>query len=221
MSPIGVVDLCFPIVGGETLSVDHGYALYSALCACLPALHDAHWLGVHPFDGEPVGKARIRLRKDSRLKLRLPAERIPMVLPLAGQRLGLHGSHLRLGAPSVSPLSPSSSLDARCVHVRLTKAPRIENSDLGRRTLDLERMAEGVRAELERQLSALGATGQVELHGKRIVTVRAQRLVGFSVRISSLDPEPSLAVQANGLGGKRAMGCGIFRPTMMSRSGAA
>jgi CRISPR-associated protein Cas6 len=67
-------------------------------------------------------------------------------------------------------------------------------------------------SELERQLAALGAAGQVVLEQRRQLQVKGQRLIGFKVRVDGLSQDQSLAVQAAGLGGKRAMGCGIFVP---------
>ncbi len=212
MSLTDVVDLAFPVLG-ESVALDHGYALYGAVCATLPELHGTDWLGIHPLDGEPVGDGSLHLRKGSRLKLRIPAPRIPEVLPLAGKRLLVGGRPLQLRAPVVTPLLPAASLDARCVHVRLTTPPRADNAELGRPTLDTAKMAEAAQLELERQLAELGVSGRIALHGKRTISVAGQRLVGFSVRVSGLDGDGSLLLQARGLGGKRAMGCGIFRPT--------
>lgn len=220
MTLTDVVDLAFPVLG-DSVAVDHGYALYGGVCATLPELHGADWLGIHPLDGEPIGDGRLHLRSATRLKLRIPASRIPQVLPLAGKRLLVGECALQLRAPVVGPLMPSPSLDARCVLVRLTNPPRVENMELGRPTLDTGKMAEAAEHELERQLGELGANGRIELLGKRTVSVAGQRLVGFSVRISDLGSDASLLVQARGLGGKRAMGCGIFRPTTRRRKARA
>jgi CRISPR-associated protein Cas6 len=45
------------------------------------------------------------------------------------------------------------------------------------------------------------------------MTVAGKRVVGYSVRVAGLSAEQSFRLQSAGLGGKRAMGCGIFRPT--------
>jgi CRISPR-associated protein Cas6 len=115
--------------------------------------------------------------------------------------------------PQVFPLAPAESLDARLVVVKLTNVPTHDHASLGRRSLDRIAMEERVRNELVRQLREVVATGSVELRGHGSITVAGRSLVGFSVRVSSLDAESSVAVQAHGHGGKRRMGCGIFRPT--------
>jgi len=208
---MNIIDLCFPVTGSSAPR-DHGYPLYSALCRTTPRLHEARWLGVHPLSGR-VANDVIMFGSHSELQLRLPAECIPIALPLAGARLELAGSALVLGAPSVRALQPRPSLDARTVLLKLTSPPTRESDEEGRTVLDNGAMAERYRAELHRQLKALGIESAPELCGRRSVTVGGKRIVGYSVRVSGLSADQSLALQAQGLGGKRRMGCGIFRAT--------
>jgi CRISPR-associated protein Cas6 len=155
----------------------------------------------------------LTLRDEARLFLRLPAERIPEVLPLAGRTIDVTGVRLTLGAPNVSALVPASCLDARLVIIKLTDAPRRENQDLSRQTLDVAGFAERYTAELKRQLTALDIESTPELCGRRSMTVGGKRVVGYSVRVPALSADQSLALQTMGLGGKRRMGCGVFRAT--------
>ena len=206
------LDLGFPL-HGASMPLDHGYGLYAAISRAVPALHEARWLAVHPLAGTPNGKDMLRLREDASLILRLPPERIPDVLPLAGQVLEVAGHLLALGAPSVRALIPAASLDARLVLLKLTSAPRRENKELGRESLDAAAFAERYVAELTRQLIKLDIPSAPQLRGRRSMTVDGKRIVGFSVRVSGLSAGQSLVLQTHGLGGKRRMGCGIFRPT--------
>lgn len=187
------VDLGFP-VRGPAVPRDHGYALYAALSGAVPALHGASWLGLHPLSGTPLDGDRLVLRDQARLLLRLPAERIPDALPLAGQTIEVAGARLVLGAPNVSALIPAASLDARLVVIKLTDAPHRANQELGRETLDTGAFAERYRAELVRQLAALGIMSKPELHGRRSMTVSGKRIVGYSVRVSALNADQSLAL---------------------------
>ncbi len=207
-----VVDVAFQLTGGS-VPVDHGYRLYAALCATVPALHGATWLSVHPLSGTRADASTLTLRDEARLFLRLPAERIPEVLPLAGRTIDVTGVRLTLGAPNVSALVPASCLDARLVIIKLTDAPRRENQDLSRQTLDVAGFAERYTAELKRQLTALDIESTPELCGRRSMTVGGKRVVGYSVRVPALSADQSLALQTMGLGGKRRMGCGVFRAT--------
>jgi len=207
-----IVDVAFQLTG-ESVPLDHGYRLYSALCTALPALHGAAWLSVHPLAGTPTQEATLMLRDQARLFLRLPAERIPDVLPLAGRTIEVAGIKLALGAPSVSALVPASCLDARLVVLKLTDVPHRENPGLGRQSLDVVAFSERYASELKRQLNALDIQSPPELCGRQRLTVSGKRVVGYSVRVGALSADQSLALQANGLGGKRRMGCGIFRAT--------
>lgn len=209
---MNVVDLSFPVVG-LAVPRDHGYALYGALCAAQATLHGADWLGVHPLAGVPVGADTLRLGRRSELRVRVPAERIPELLVLAGRRLSVAGAPLLLGAPRVHALSPAASLDARLVAVKLTAAPRRFNAQLGRDALDTAAMAARVETELNRQLAGLGIEGRLSLRGRQRLTVAGRRIVGYSVRVEGLSAEASVLLQEAGLGGRRAMGCGMFRPT--------
>ncbi|HEV3190630.1 MAG TPA: type I-MYXAN CRISPR-associated protein Cas6/Cmx6 [Polyangiaceae bacterium] len=206
------VDLSFPLVG-ERVPRDHGYALYGALCRVVQSLHTAPWLGVHPLSGTPADETTLQLGRHAQLRLRLPAERIGEVLTLAGSRLDVGGAALRLGAPRVHTLAPRPSLDARMVAIKLTHAPRHPNGELGRETLDVAGFAERYTAEIRRQLDAIGIGKPFELRGRRSVTVAGRRVVGYSVRVIGLSADESIALQEKGIGGKRRMGCGLFRGT--------
>jgi len=206
------VDLSFPLAG-ECVPRDHGYALYGALSRVVQVVHGARWLGVHPLSGTPMDDANLRLGQRSELRLRLPAERIAEVLPLAGAKLDVAGSSLRLGAPKVHALEPAASLDARLVAIKLTRAPRRLNEALEREALDVEGFAERYAGEIARQLAAIGIGGPFELRGRRSVTVGGRRVLGYSVRVIGLSADQSIALQEKGIGGKRRMGCGVFRAT--------
>jgi hypothetical protein len=67
-------------------------------------------------------------------------------------------------------------------------------------------------AEARRQLAERGIRGELELSGRLSLRVAGQRILGHSVRVLGLSSEDSLKLQIHGLGGKRTMGCGIFRP---------
>ena len=93
-----VIDLCFALVG-NTIPLDHGYCLFSALCRVVPALHGDHRAGVHPIGGRQTAPRVMSLTEWSRLKLRLPSEQIAPYIAVAGQSLELDGHHVRVGIP--------------------------------------------------------------------------------------------------------------------------
>lgn len=80
------IDLIYP-VHGMAIARDHGYGLYAALSRLLPTLHRSEDVGIFGIRGTPAGDGTLRLVRQSALRIRVPAERLPMLLPL-----GWHGS---------------------------------------------------------------------------------------------------------------------------------
>jgi CRISPR-associated endonuclease/helicase Cas3 len=187
-----MVDLWFPIVG-KTLPSDHGYAFYGALCHVLPELHEAEWWGLHTVRGSRPAAGVIELSRAPRLGLRMPPERIPMVLPLAGRRLDVAGHRVGLGAPTVEALAPAAAVSARIATIKPFLDP------------------EPFKQAAEKQLAELEIVGKVSLGARKVIKIGGRQVVGFSVRVSDLAPDASVRLQENGIGGRRRMGCGLFR----------
>jgi CRISPR-associated protein Cas6 len=198
-SPYVIVN--FPVQGRQ-LPADHGYALYSAITRQLPVLHGASWLGIELLSGVPWRQGIIVLpTRGASLRLRIPADHYGHVLPLAGRRLDLAGNYIRLGIPSARPLTPASSLYAR--HVTIKKFADAEPFlDAVRRQLD----ALGINATLDLPLDEQGR------FRRRILTIRDNAIVGFSLVAHNLSDDDSIKLQTHGIGGRRAMGCGHFNP---------
>jgi len=208
------VDVSFPLRGRLAPS-DHGYALYSAVCRLIPEAHEGRWLAVHPLPGRRADGV-LMLPARPFLTLRVHGKDLARLLPLSGQTLELGPHALHIGTPNVFALRPASELVARQVMIRLTNTPRTADG-----ALDKAGMALAYQAELERQLASLGVRAGIELGARREITVQGRRVLGFTVRLQGLSPEDSLRVQALGLGGKRAMGCGVFGPLRPSADAAS
>jgi len=206
------VDLAFPVRGG-TLPRDHGYALYGALSRALPALHRAEWIGIQSIPGRMIGRETVDVQTGSYLRLRVPAEKIGMLLVLAGRSIEVQGHAIHLGAPTVHSLKPAAALDAQLVVIKLTDGV---GTPFDRAAFDRK-----FAAEANRQLAKLGVVGELALRGRRSVTVGGRRVIGHAVGIDGLSAEHSLMVQVHGLGGKRTMGCGLFRPARVTIALAA
>ena len=216
-------------LSGKQLPADHGYLLYSAISRATQqgssptvregvasgtgikpasALHNVDWLGIELISGFPSGPGLITLpERGATLRLRIPADHYRDVLPLAGKRLDIGGHQIRLGLPVARPLEPAPSLYARVVTIKKFTEP--------------EPFLEAVN----RQLDALGVKGSAELprdeqgrYRRRIVTIHGKSVVGFSVAVHDLNDDDSLKLQSFGVGGRRAMGCGIFNPTVKPSS---
>jgi CRISPR-associated protein Cas6 len=194
------IAVSFP-VQGKQLPADHGYLLYAAITKHVPSLHSATWLGIELISGVPWDKGVIALpTRNASLRLRLPADKLAQVLPLAGAHLELDGYALRLGLPVARPLVPASSLYARIVTIKKFTEPA------------------PFLAAAQRQLKQLGITSMPELphdgrtRSRRIITIHGHKVVGFSIAVHDLSERDSIKLQIHGIGGRRSMGCGIFNP---------
>jgi CRISPR-associated protein Cas6 len=187
------VDLVFQL-RGDTIPVDHGYALYAALSRLAPELHGAQAVGVQPIRGMYGGNGLLHMAAFSRLSLRLPVDQIPPYLRLAGKTLDVEGHPLQVGVPSTRALRPAASLRARLVTIKgfIEGGPFLE--------------------AVGRQLQSLGVAGEVLPGERRTFRVKDKQVVGFDMEITGLSAEESLLLQERGLGGRRRMGCGIFVP---------
>ena len=197
------IDLAFPI-RGRTIPRDHGYALYGAMSHLIPGVHGATWIGIHGVAGKLANPEELTLEPMGMLRVRVPTDKIGELLVLAGATLEVSGRHVEIGAPTVHTLTPVAALDARLVVIRFT----------GGLSKPFDRAAFDSRfvAEAQRQLVKHEIRGDLELCGRQSLRVGGQRVIGHSVRVVGLSPDDSLKLQIHGLGGKRTMGCGIFRP---------
>ena len=200
-----VIDLIFP-VRGDTIPTDHAYPLYAALSRLAPAFHDRDaGLRFMPLGGLPDAPGRLLLTDHTRLRIRLPDDRIRLALHLAGKQLDVAGYALRLGVPSVATLIPAPTLTARLV--------TFKHSDTPERFLDTarRRLAElGIDGEPTIPLILTGSrAGEMR---RRVVRIKTKAIVGYGLMVSALSAEHSLRLQELGLGGRTRIGCGFFLP---------
>jgi len=193
-----VVDLYFHLQGKQ-IDADHGYALYGAISRVLESpdnkwLHAAEDVGLLTVRGRYVGQGKLALGRNARFGLRLPTERIPKVLPLAGKGIEINGDKLLVGTTTTSALIPAPVLYA---HVVTTKNGK-----------DEARFDE----EIQRQLQALDIEAAPQRGPRRIISIKDKKVVGYSLLVTGLTADESIRLQERGLGGRRKMGCGIFLP---------
>jgi CRISPR-associated endonuclease/helicase Cas3 len=156
-----------------------------------------------------MGNKTLQLEpKWSHLRLRLPAEDIAKVLPLAGKALEVAGHKIRLGVPRVMALIPAPSLVARLVTIK---------------TKDRQTATEAFLEAARRQLAALDIQGELAIPlirtgqyagrpRRHVFRIKEKWLIGYTLQVSGLTAEESIILQESGLGGRRRMGCGFFVP---------
>ncbi len=199
------LELHFP-VRGKTIPRDHGYALYGAISRAAPELHGVDWLNICGIGAKMGGPGTLSLHEPGTLRLRIPVDKVGAVIGLAGKQLEIAGRLVVLGVPTVTPLVPAAVLDARLVYIRLTTGAK--GNAL---TFSPEAFAQRFSAEANRQIAKHNISCTLEIRGRDEIRVGGQRLIGFALRASGLTDEDSLKLQVVGLGGKRTMGCGVFR----------
>src|SRR5687767_3988311 len=179
---------------GKTLPSDHGYGLYGAISRIIPEAHSADWLAIETIPGVARGDGVTQLDPQARLKIRIPQDRVPLMLKLAGKRLEVDGHAIRLGAPQIYLLKPVTTLNARIVTIKGFTEP------------------EPFRNAVCRKLDELGVKGEPVVGPRRVVKVGNHTVVGFGLTIHELSDEGSIILQEQGVGGRRRMGCGFFQP---------
>src|SRR5262249_38556014 len=103
----------------------------------------------------------------------------------------------RFGVPSLYALRPAGALVSRIVSIKGFMEP------------------EPFRIAVERQIAGLNVQGSPKTYigQRRVLRIRDKVIVGFGVNLSSLAEADSVVVQAQGLGGRRHFGCGLFVPS--------
>jgi len=189
-----VLDLCFPILQGGTLAVDHGYALQVALGRVWPDLERIPGLGVHCVRGTlGANPGEMLLGGGAEVRLRLPEAAVSRAQRLAGAELEVDGHRLRLGEPLRRPLPPVSALWARTVTLHFRNPHPA-----------------AARAQLAIRFAQEFPWGSFRIYRPRQLRFEGRQLLGFEMAVRGLGPEPSLALQSRGFGGRRMLGCGLF-----------
>jgi CRISPR-associated protein Cas6 len=191
-----IVDLAFPIVEGDTLDIDHGYALQAALVRACPGLERLPGLGVHTVRGM-LGEmqGQLLLTEASQVRLRLPEPIAPRLARLAGMKLEVGGHRVRLGEGRCQALSPASALWARTVTIHF-REPALELA----------------RSQLALRFAETFPWGSFRVYRPRRIRLEGRQLLGFEMAVRGLSPEASLLLQRRGFGGRRILGCGLFVP---------
>jgi len=202
--PDEVVDLAYKI-GCPTIPLDHAHSLSSALLEALPWLAEEEYAGIHLIHGAASGNGWFRpedpenellhLPKRTRMRLRIPRNRLQDAQALSGATLDIDGHPLEIGKSDVFLLSSLPTLFSRYVITR-------EELD---ETEFLEEVAE--------QLMVLDIPCRKMLGGiTHTMNFSDGPVFTRSLMVADLEPEQSVRLQQVGLGEGRTRGCGLFVP---------
>lgn len=209
-----VLDVSFHIEGTE-IPADHGYALLSALSRIIPELHADQSIGIHPINGILLGDRLLRLTRNSTLTLRVPYERLSLLMCLSGKNLNLNGHNLIIGMPTPHILKSAAILRSRLVVIKgFTEHEGF--IEACRRQLELKDIKGEVSIPLKQHSSSFEGRTSARYNTpqllRRTIMIHDKVVVGYAVQVSGLSFEDSLRLQEFGLGGRRRFGCGIFVP---------
>ncbi|MGB5440091.1 MAG: type I-MYXAN CRISPR-associated protein Cas6/Cmx6 [Gammaproteobacteria bacterium] len=202
--PDDVVDLSFRITS-PTLPLDHAHALSSGLLEKLPWLKEEKFAAIHLIHGaasgngwfrpEDVQSELLHLSRRTRMRLRLPKQRLDDARELTGKTLDVAGHALEIGKADVCLLSSLPTLFARYV---------VSSEDLDE-TQFLQ--------EAARELNSIGVSSRKLLGGiTHSLYFPETPIFTRSLMVAELEPEQSIRLQQTGLGEGRTFGCGIFLP---------
>ena len=197
------LELVFPVTGA-TLPTDHSYPLYGALSGIVPRFHDADSpLRFAPVTGIGIAEGRMQLGPHSCLRVRLPDDAIRLALPLAGKKLTVGDSSIRLGIPAVRTLTPAPALIARLVTFKNADTP--------------DEFLTTARAKLAELDIAGDPQLPIHLEGdragepkRRVIRIKDVTIVGYALLVAELTAPDSVKLQESGLGGRTQLGCGFF-----------
>jgi len=208
-----MVDVQFSLTG-NVIPVDHGYALFSAVSKIVSGLHGAKDFGSLHIRGTLVGDRMQLLTPQSSLTIRLPAEQVKEVIPLAGKVLVLGHYRIRVGVCRCKALVPSPSLYSRLVVIKGFMEPAPFFGAVQRQLKDLG--IRGVPSLILRPDTADSNGGRAERRRspfvRRTLRIHDKEVVGFALRVEGMEPKESVILQEKGIGGRRRFGCGIFVP---------
>jgi CRISPR-associated protein Cas6 len=194
------VDLAFRLQGTGPIPADHGYALYAAVSHLIPEVHRENGIAIHPICGRQVGERRLMLMPWSTLAVRVPDSQIAVLLKLAAKSLRLDDAALRVGVPEVRTLVPSTAVRSRLVVIKIAHA--------GAADLTAETFSAAARRQMDEL--GIGAGAVLNVGKRRSLRMKQREIVGYELLVEGLTAVESIALQENGLGGKRHMGCGVF-----------
>ena len=193
VAPPEMVDVAFELAA-PFLPCEYEWPLFRALARVAPWLESVQAAGVHPLRATPSADGTYLLARRAKLVVRLPRDRVCAASILEGAMLDLGGGVIAaLGHGTLRSLEPAPTVySARVVTGDDDEAP--------------------FTARVAEALDALGVHRPIVCGKRSRVALAGGSATAFSVAVHGLGDTASLLLQRAGIGGGRAIGCGLFVP---------
>lgn len=176
----------FPLKAGAKLKEDNGYALLAGLTSIAPFLHGRESVQIAPIAGTRTSSGV--LTTDSRSKIQIRGISRQEAELLQEKSFRVSGEQVETGLVQEVKIVFFPCLASRLV--------------IFRDTVSKEQFIEKVKEEAK--------SGDVELGRRRVLTLKNNSMIGFSVVLKGLREEDAIRIQAEGMGKFTSMGCGVF-----------
>jgi len=205
-----IIDLAFQVSADSSLPPDHRYHLFSGVSNVVPDVHGGGPFAIHSLVGRQSESGELELTRYSRLIIRCEATRIGELLSLSGTTIRVGNTNLFCGAPEVRKLLSAATLRSSFVTIKRSdkKTDELSFVEAAKKQLKQIGISENVELELPARQSRKGEVRSA----RRTFAIKGRQIIGYEVRLHGLTADESFAVQTHGIGGRRAMGCGLFKP---------
>jgi len=200
--PDDIFDLVFR-VRGTSLDIDHAFALSAALQAHLTdeicskiGVHGVRMAGSgNGWNRPEQSDAELPLSQRARLVIRVHRDDSEEVAQIMNQRLQIGEQEITVGSSVMRSLSTIGTLHARAICC-----------DRQQSETDFLTEVAGLLKQIGIKVSKMicGRCGEIRAGNETIFT--------RALMVADLEPEESVTLQQQGLGGGRMLGCGLFVP---------
>ena len=204
-APDKIIDVLFK-VKCKQIKLDHAWSLTNAISSILPWLKNEPQLSIHhiyiPQSGNGWTRSDdfeneiIQLSRRTRLKIRLPKNKLNEILSLSDKTILVDNDPLTFGSAEQFLLSTLTTIISRHVYI-----PHTEENE------------EEFLLQAQQQIQAMGIKVRKMLCGKshQLQTANGP-IMTRSLMIADITVEESILLQENGIGEYYHYGCGVFIP---------
>lgn len=183
-------------VMGDRLSGDHAYRLYSAIIGVNSRLKNIEWQ-MGGISGTRADDGWIKLNLESRLLIRCKLIDLNEFNDLENSTIRIGQNIIQLGQIEGRSLLPQTDLRSEIVTIKTLFKCHVSPFEFG--------------VALGKQLHELGVSTIPSIGNRQILKIKDDIVVGYGITFTGLKAQDSIVLQVCGLGGRRRMGCGVFK----------